>query len=93
MKIEIDTERDSERELRAALHLLQSLLGYGRSRDRMPAAFGPAEGPSGGAGEPKPAGMFSMFDSPKSTGSGEPEQEDDSDLKHYDEEVPRIEPY
>lgn len=91
MKIEIDTERDSERELRAVLHLLQSLLGYGRSRDRMPAAFG--QDPSGGAGEPKPVGMFSIFDAPPSTESNEPEQEDDSDLKHYDEEVPRIEPY
>ncbi len=93
MKIEIDTERDSERELRAALHLIQSLLGYGRRGDQMPTASGPGQEPSSGTGDSKQAGMFTMFDSPKSTGSGEPEQEDDSDLKHYDEEVPRIEPY
>lgn len=95
MKIEIDTERDSERELRAALHLLQSLLGYGQSRDRMPAAFGPGQEPSGGAGEPKQAGMFTMFDAPQpaedaTDNSGPPDEE--PDIPPGDEDL-RIEPY
>lgn len=93
MKIEIDTERDSERELRAVLYLLQSLLGYGRNRDRMPAAFG--QEPSSGTEEPKQAGMFSMFDAPPAAedatdNSGPPEGE--PDIPPGDEDL-RIEPY
>ncbi len=100
MKIEIDTDRDSEHELRAALRLLQDILGQGRRQrrlptDRTPTAFELAERAEEEPRETRPStGMFSMFDAPPSTESSEPEQEeDDPDLKHYDEEVPRIEPY
>lgn len=95
MKIEIDTERDSERELRAALYLLQSLLGYGRSRDRMPTAFEPAQEPSSGTGESKPTGVFSMFDSPPAAEDATEDNsppEDEPDIPPGDEDL-RIEPY
>ena len=100
MKIEIDTNRDSEHELRAALRLLQDILGQGYRkrrglpRDRVPTALELAERAAEEPQEPRPSkGMFSMFDTPPSTGSDEPEPEDDPDLKYYDDEVPRIEPY
>ncbi len=101
MKIEIDTDRDSEHELRAALRLLQELLGQGYRRrrrlqeDRTPTAFDLAEKPSDEQRDAPPpsGGLFSMFDAPPATGSGEPEQDEDPDMRHYDEEVPRIEPY
>ncbi len=95
MKIEIDTERDSERELRAALHLIQSLLDYGRSRDRMPTKFGLAEEPSSETGDSKPTGVFSMFDAPpaaEDTAEDNVPPEEEPDIPPGDEEL-RIEPY
>lgn len=94
MKIEIDTDRDSEQELRAALRLLQEILDHGPRRrrlprDRTPTARELAERASDEPQEPSSStSMFTMFDSPE-----QPEEEEDSDLKHYDKEVPRIEPY
>ena len=86
MKIEIDTQRDSERELRAALRLIQELLGHRRrdlSSDR-PERSEPVQ-------TAESAGLFSMFGSPPV--QEDSDGEEDPDLKHYDEENPEIEPY
>ncbi len=98
MKIEIDTERDSEKELHAALRLIESLLGHRKRGDNE--SGGLMAGLQAVQSSPeeeevaqpqRSRSLFSMFDAPAQ--GAFKDDDDDSDLKHYDDEVPEIEPY
>ena len=108
MKIEIDTEKDTHREFRAAIQLLQALLGQRQRREGARAEpdllsslrkvqGGAAEGETRDEVSQAPSGgMFSMFDTPVSS-SEETEDSsgnpDDPEMRYYDEELPQMEPY
>ena len=59
MKIEIDTERDSEREFRAAIRLLEGLLG--QRREDSPGILSATESASPAV---QSGGLFNMFGAP-----------------------------
>ncbi len=59
MKIEIDTERDSEREFRAAIRLLEGLLG--QRREDAPSVLSATESASPAV---QSGGLFTMFGAP-----------------------------
>lgn len=85
MKIEIDTEKDGERELRAAIALIEELLGgrehraradQGADRSvRTPSVFDTVGATSSSAAAPQgqagtpPQGLFAMFDTAPEQGS------------------------
>lgn len=92
MKLEIDTEKDSQHEFRAAIRLLEALLGEQRE-ERAPSIM------DASSGTPASPGLMSMFDAsnaehPDTPATERPESpRRPAQVWDTEDDEPRMEPY